>query len=177
MDHQHPTSRARYFVFGELETLPDSNLWGRRSPKSRLVNLVLSLHTFFFFECEHPFIDKPMILTEPAVPSTQLLGLGSKLYPSNMLCMLNKDLTRFMQYNKIEQAIERRCWQGVASSEYIGNQIKFNKYYGKELSPKTLVPHVFYTFFAQDPSGSPFLFQKRCLSIPPKTQFWFLFMH
>ena len=49
VDHQHPTSRARYFVFGELETLPDSNLWGRRSPKSRLVNLVLSLHTVFFF--------------------------------------------------------------------------------------------------------------------------------
>ena len=99
-----------------------------------------------------------MIITEPAVPSTQLLGLGSKLYPSNMLCMLNKDLTRFMQYNKIEQAIERRCWQGVASTEYIGNQIKFNKYYGKEPSPKTLVPHVFHNFFAQDSSGSPFLF-------------------
>ena len=84
--------------------------------------------------------------------------------------MLNKDLTRFMQYNKIEQAIERRCWQGVASSEYIGNQIKFNKYYGKELSPKTLVPHVFHTFFAQDPSGSPFFVSKTMLVNPSKNR-------
>jgi len=110
-----------------------TQVWDRRSPNSGLVNLVLSRQTVFFFECEHPFIDKPMVITEPAVPSTQLLGLGSKLYPSNMLCMLNKDLTRFMQYDKMEQAIERRCWQGVASTEYIGNQIKFNKYYAKEL--------------------------------------------
>ena len=29
--------------------------------------------------------------------STRPLGLGSKLYPSDMLHMLNKDLTRFMQ--------------------------------------------------------------------------------
>ena len=38
-----------------------------------------------------------MIIIEPAVASAWLLGLGSKLYPSNMLDMLNKDLTRFMQ--------------------------------------------------------------------------------
>ena len=56
-----------------------------------LVKLVI------LFECEHVFIDKPMVITEPAVASTRLLGLGSKLYPSNMPCMLNKDLSRFMQ--------------------------------------------------------------------------------
>ena len=44
------------------------------------------------FECVHPFIDTTFI-TEPAVPSTSILGLGSKLYSSNMQCMLNKDLT------------------------------------------------------------------------------------
>ena len=38
----------------------------------------------FFFECEHPFIDKSLSITEPAVPSARLLGLGSKLYPSSM---------------------------------------------------------------------------------------------
>ena len=35
-------------------------------------------------------------MTESAVPSALLLGLGLKLYPGNMLRMLNKDLTRFM---------------------------------------------------------------------------------
>ena len=51
----------------------------------------------WFFECEHPFINKPMVLTESAVPSTRPLGLGWKLYPSNMQRMLNKDLPRFIQ--------------------------------------------------------------------------------
>ena len=63
---------------------------------SGLLNLVLSRKTVFF-ECEHPFIDKPMALTEPAVASTRLLGLGSKLHPRNMPCMPNKNLPRFMQ--------------------------------------------------------------------------------
>ena len=38
-----------------------------------------------------------MVITVSVVASTWLLGLGSKLYPSNMQRMLNKDLTRFMQ--------------------------------------------------------------------------------
>ena len=38
-----------------------------------------------------------LVLTEPAVPSMWLLGLSWKLYPCNMLCMLNKELTGFMQ--------------------------------------------------------------------------------
>ena len=42
------------------------------------------------------FLDKPMIRTEPAVPTARLLGLDSKLYPSKMQHMLNKDFTRFM---------------------------------------------------------------------------------
>ena len=52
-----------------------------------------------------------MVITEPAVPSARLLGLGSKLYPSNMTRMLNKDLSWsslidqavFLKYAKIEQ--------------------------------------------------------------------------
>ena len=63
---------------------------------SGLVNLALSRKTGFF-ECEHPLIDKPMALTEPAVASARLLGLGSKLYPRlKMPQMLNKNLARFM---------------------------------------------------------------------------------
>ena len=48
------------------------------------INLVLSC------------LDKPMVITEPAVPNCWLFCLGSKLYPSNMEHMLNKNLTPFM---------------------------------------------------------------------------------
>ena len=63
------------------------------SRTSRLVNLVFFFCQTFFFECEHRFIDKSLRITEPAVPSARLLVLGSKLYPSSMQRMLNKDLT------------------------------------------------------------------------------------
>ena len=54
-----------------------------------------------------------MVTTEPGVPSVQLLGLGLKLYPSNVLRMLNIDLTRFMRvpYAKIEKVKERLYWR------------------------------------------------------------------
>ena len=38
-----------------------------------------------------------MFILKPAVTSARLLGLGLKLYPSNMQRLLNKDLTRFTQ--------------------------------------------------------------------------------
>ena len=38
-----------------------------------------------------------MVITEPAVLIARLLDLGSKLNPSNIPRMFNKDLTRFMQ--------------------------------------------------------------------------------
>ena len=51
-----------------------------------------------------------MVIANPAVASTRLLGLDSKLYPSNMSHMLNKDLTRSMQNQSgSEQAKERLC--------------------------------------------------------------------
>ena len=65
------------------------------APTSGLDNLVFSRQTGFILECEHPLIDKPMVIAEPAVPSTRLLGLGSRPYPNNMPRMLNKDLYRF----------------------------------------------------------------------------------
>jgi len=72
---------------------------------------LFSLVKLVFFECEHPVIDKPMVITEPAVVSARLLGLGWKLYPSNMPGKLNEDITGFMQSfvsrAKIEQAKER----------------------------------------------------------------------
>ena len=56
---------------------------------SRRVNRVFSRQTVFFFVCELLLIDKPMVTSEPAVTSAQLLGLGSKLYHSNMQQILN----------------------------------------------------------------------------------------
>ena len=59
------------------------------------------------------FVDKPMVITEPAVASARLSGLGLKLYPSNLPRMFNKDLTPFMLtcrvflvYAKMEHAKE-----------------------------------------------------------------------
>ena len=63
-----------------------------RSPQPKLLDesIVFSLvKLFFFFVCELLLIDKPMVTSEPAVTSAQLLGLGSKLYHSNMQHMLN----------------------------------------------------------------------------------------
>ena len=45
--------------------------------------MLVSLGTYWFFECEHPFIDKPTVITEPAIPSARLLGLGLKLKQFN----------------------------------------------------------------------------------------------
>ena len=59
---------------------------------SGLVNLVFPRQTGFI-ECEHPFIDKPMVINEPSVASARFLSLGPKLYLCNMPRMLNKDLT------------------------------------------------------------------------------------
>ena len=39
----------------------------------------------------------PVVIAEPAVPSARLLSLGSKVFPSKMQRMLNKDLARFIQ--------------------------------------------------------------------------------
>ena len=76
------------------------------------VNLALFCQSGLF-ECKHLFIDKPMVITKPAVPTTRL-GLFSKLYPAKMLRLVNKDLSYwvFLEYAKIEQAKERLCWQG-----------------------------------------------------------------
>ena len=96
------------------ETLPElhQTFETAAAQTSGLVNLVLSHQTVFFKK--HPFIDKLMVVTKPAEESAQLLGLGSKLYPSNIPCMLNKDLTRFMQsLSWVRQNQTRLCWQGT----------------------------------------------------------------
>ena len=100
----HPASRAFLCLLewgGEKETVPDSRqtFWSRHRPVIWTSQpCFLSSNCYFFFlECEHRFIDKLIAITEPAVASRRLLGLGSKLYPSNMGRMLNKGLIWFMQ--------------------------------------------------------------------------------
>ena len=80
-------------VWGEKEALSAwivSSLESRRSPnfwtsQSRF------LSSNWFLECEHLFIDKPMV-TDPTVLSARVLVPDLKLYPSSMHCMSNKDL-------------------------------------------------------------------------------------
>ena len=83
-----------------------------RWPQPKLLDqsILFSLFKLFVWACIRlfEFIDKPMVMTKTAVASARLLGLGSKLYPSDMLRMFNKDLSQFMQslskYAKIRQA-------------------------------------------------------------------------
>ena len=75
--------RKRRFYLNRVDPLPKPELldW---SVLFSLVKLVRS-------ECEHRFIDKPTVVTEPTVPSARLKGLGSKLYPKTKI---------FLEYSK-----------------------------------------------------------------------------
>ena len=59
---------------GENKALPESRqiFQATKAETSGLVSLVFSRQTGFF-ECEHPLIDKTIVLTEPAVARAQLL--------------------------------------------------------------------------------------------------------
>ena len=89
---EYPASRASFCLLDRRRE--EDRVKPLRSPG--LANLVFSRHTGFF-ECEHLFIDKTMVITKPAEASARLSGLGSKLHPSNTPRMFNKDLTGFMQ--------------------------------------------------------------------------------
>ena len=88
----HPASRASVSLLewgGRKEALPESSQafevielmdYSTYSPSSNL-----------FSECEHPFIDNPIVFTEPAVSRAWLLlRPGFEPYPSDKQCMLNK---------------------------------------------------------------------------------------
>ena len=55
------------------------------------------LSSYWFFGCENPFIDNPMVIAEPAVVSARSLGLDPKLYLRSMPRTPNKDLSWVMQ--------------------------------------------------------------------------------
>ena len=91
-DH-HSTSRVSFHItewVGEKEALAESGqgFWTSQSS---------SLSTGFQKVSIRLLNNECLVITEPAVTSARLLGLGSKLYPSNMQRMLNKDFTGFMQ--------------------------------------------------------------------------------
>ena len=67
-----------------------------------------------------------MIKTEPAVLNTQLWGMSSRLYPSNVQHVLNKDPSRrvFFEYATSCKRKED-CWQGVLVNN--NNFIKSNE--------------------------------------------------
>lgn len=110
----HP-ARGTSFCFlewrGEKEVLPESCQTLPEHWTSQSCFPVLN----WFYEYEHRFVNKPWVIAEPTVPSTRLLGLDSRLYPSNMPRMPNKDRTRFKQRLSrratIEQVNARRCSQ------------------------------------------------------------------
>ena len=81
----HPTSRASFCLLldlgGEKKALAEfcQAYKGATAQTSELVNIELYplVGSNCSFECEHLFIDKLIVIIEPAAPSTQLLDLGS----------------------------------------------------------------------------------------------------
>ena len=69
--------RGSAWIASCLGTCCSPNFWTIQS---------FSLLSTVFSECEHPFIDKLMVITEPVELSTRLLGLGSTLYPWPAMC-------------------------------------------------------------------------------------------
>ena len=55
----------------------------------------------------------PRVITEPAVLSARILSLGSKVFPSKIQLMLNKDLARFIQALLSQQGQMLRRWGGL----------------------------------------------------------------
>ena len=88
----NPMSIASFSLLEWGSACIASSLWSHLSPKS---SILLFLFKLVFSNTSICY--NPMDISEPAVPSAGLLGLGSKLYPSNMLRMLNKNLNCFVQ--------------------------------------------------------------------------------
>ena len=87
----------------EKTTLPESRqTFELRQPKllDELVNLVFSRQSGFF-ECEHPFIDKPTVITEPTVARSWSRAIRPGF--QTMLPMLNKDAESFSSSPKLSK--------------------------------------------------------------------------
>ena len=88
----NPMSIASFSLLEWGSACIASSLRSHLSPKSSILFFLVKLAFSNTSICYNP-----MDITEPAVPSARLLGLCSKLYPSNVLRMLNKNLNCFVQ--------------------------------------------------------------------------------
>ena len=73
-----------------------------------------------------------MVITEPAVPSARLLGLGLKQYPRNEQRMLNNDLTQFVQsLSRVRQnrEMKERDLKARSSCVLKGDGLSQTRYY------------------------------------------------
>ena len=84
------------------------------SPMLELLDL--SVWSNLFSECEYPFVDNPVVITEPAELSARLLGLGSKRGPSNKQLLAQKRSYSIHAYASLslvcknrDQVKERLC--------------------------------------------------------------------
>ena len=67
-----------------MNCMKHSNLLhSKRLEKSILFSLFK-----LFFQCKHPFIDKPMVISKPAVPGTGLLGLSCTKILLHLICRI-----------------------------------------------------------------------------------------
>lgn len=93
-----------------------SNLWNCRSPNFWTSKSCLRVK--LVSKCEHQCIDndKLMVIIELVVACAWLLGLGSKLYLSNMQRVFSKDLAWFMQsLSCVHQNLANVCCCQVAN--------------------------------------------------------------
>ena len=83
-----------------------SILWSSYSLNFRTSQSCIPLSNWVFV-CKHLSIDKPMFTTETAVSSARILGLGSKLYASNM--QSTKIIACFMQsLSQVQNQLSKR---------------------------------------------------------------------
>ena len=88
---RHSASR-KFFVKEERRRLCLNCVKPVKTPQPELLDwsILFSL-VKLVFECENPFIDKPMVITEPSVP---IAPLGRHLYPSNKLTFSSQWLSQ-----------------------------------------------------------------------------------
>jgi len=96
-----PASRASFCLLFSEKKNADGFVWMcqafevTESQTLGLINLMLAFSQTGFRRASICLLPSKPLIIALAVLSTRLLGLSSKLYPSNMPRMLNKDFSRF----------------------------------------------------------------------------------
>ena len=120
VEKKAPPESHQAFEFAKAQA---SGVWTSQS---------CSLSSNWFSWCEHRLLIKPMVITEPAVPSARLLGLGLKQYPRNEQRILNNDLTRFVQsLSRVRQnrEMKERGLKARSSCVLKGDGLSQTRYY------------------------------------------------